>query len=38
MSIEDRPRFSWRAFMLDEGRYFKGTEQVKKLTGSDGHF
>ncbi|MCM4173352.1 glycoside hydrolase family 20 [Arenibacter sp. TNZ] len=31
MSIEDRPRFSWRAFMLDEGRYFKGTEQVKKL-------
>jgi len=31
ISIEDRPRFSWRAFMLDEGRYFKGTEQVKKL-------
>ena len=31
MEIEDRPRFAWRAFMLDEGRYFKGTEQVKKL-------
>ena len=31
ISIEDGPRFSWRAFMLDEGRYFKGTEQVKKL-------
>src|SRR5690606_20264418 len=25
------PRFGWRAFMLDEGRYFKGKEQVKKL-------
>ncbi|MCM4153469.1 glycoside hydrolase family 20 [Arenibacter sp. N53] len=31
ISIEDSPRFKWRAFMLDEGRYFKGTEQVKKL-------
>ncbi len=31
VSIEDQPRFSWRAFMLDEARYFKGEEQVKKL-------
>lgn len=31
IKIEDRPRFSWRAFMLDEGRYFKGMDQVKKL-------
>ena len=25
------PAFSWRAFMLDEGRYFKGKEVVKQL-------
>ncbi len=31
MEIVDRPRFGWRAFMLDEARYFKGKEQVKKL-------
>lgn len=31
IEIEDRPRFAWRAFMLDEGRYFKGTEQVKSF-------
>ncbi len=29
--IKDSPRFKWRAFMLDEGRYFKGMEQVKML-------
>lgn len=29
--IEDQPRFGWRAFMLDESRYFKGMDQVKKL-------
>ncbi len=29
--IEDKPRFSWRAFMLDEARHFKGMEVVKKL-------
>jgi hexosaminidase len=29
--IEDRPRFGWRAFMLDEGRYFKGKDTVKLL-------
>lgn len=26
--ISDYPTFSWRAFMLDEGRYFKGKEVV----------
>lgn len=31
LEITDRPRFSWRAFMLDESRYFKGEDQVKKL-------
>ena len=31
MKIEDVPRFSWRAFMLDEARYFKGMDQVKML-------
>lgn len=31
MTIRDRPRFSWRAFMLDESRYFKGSAEVKKL-------
>ncbi len=31
VTITDAPRFSWRAFMLDEGRYFKGTTQVKLL-------
>jgi len=29
--IKDKPRFSWRAFMLDEARYFKGMDQVKKI-------
>lgn len=29
--IKDVPRFSWRAFMLDEARYFKGMQQVKML-------
>ena len=31
LSIKDAPRFSWRAFMLDEARYFKGMQQVKML-------
>lgn len=31
VSIEDRPRFSWRSFMLDEARYFKGKNEVKKI-------
>ncbi len=29
--ISDFPAFSWRAFMLDEGRYFKGKQVVKQL-------
>ncbi len=31
VSIVDQPRFTWRAFMLDEGRHFKGEKEVKKL-------
>ena len=31
VTIKDAPRFSWRAFMLDEARYFKGMGQVKML-------
>lgn len=31
LKIEDKPSFKWRAFMLDEARYFKGMEQVKML-------
>ena len=29
--ITDYPAFSWRAFMLDEARHFKGTEVVKGM-------
>ena len=31
VTIMDKPRFVWRAFMLDEARHFKGKEVVKKL-------
>ena len=31
VTINDKPRFQWRAFMLDEGRYFKGEKIVKDL-------
>jgi hexosaminidase len=31
LEINDAPRFGWRAFMLDEGRYFKGEKVVKDL-------
>ena len=31
LTITDRPRFPWRAFMLDEARHFKGTKVVKDL-------
>lgn len=31
VSIEDRPAFGWRAFLLDEARYFKGKEVAKKM-------
>ena len=29
--ISDFPSFSWRSFMLDEGRHFKGKQVVKQL-------
>jgi hexosaminidase len=31
LKIIDKPRFPWRAFMLDESRHFKGKETVKNL-------
>ncbi|SUJ02513.1 Beta-hexosaminidase [Sphingobacterium spiritivorum] len=31
--ISDIPRFSWRSYMLDEGRTFKGKAVVKKTAG-----
>jgi hexosaminidase len=31
MLISDQPRFSWRGFMLDEGRHFHGKETVLNL-------
>ena len=30
-TVTDWPTFSWRAYMLDEGRYFKGKEVVKRI-------
>ena len=29
--VKDQPRFHWRAFMLDESRYFKGEKEVLRL-------
>ncbi|MGV8826852.1 MAG: beta-N-acetylhexosaminidase [Breznakibacter sp.] len=29
--VDDKPRFHWRAFMLDEARYFKGEKEVIQL-------
>ncbi len=31
IKITDEPRFSWRAFMLDEARHFQGMQTVKDL-------
>lgn len=31
VKIEDKPRFSWRAYMLDESRHFQGEEFVKMM-------
>lgn len=29
--IDDAPTFSWRAYMIDEGRYFKGEKEVYQI-------
>ncbi|TDE03747.1 beta-N-acetylhexosaminidase [Flavobacterium hiemivividum] len=31
VNIQDNPRFTWRAFMLDESRYFHGEAFVKQM-------
>lgn len=31
VNIQDNPRFKWRAFMLDESRYFHGEAFVKQM-------
>ncbi|MFD1163809.1 beta-N-acetylhexosaminidase [Hwangdonia seohaensis] len=31
VTINDNPRFKWRAYMLDESRYFHGEEFVKQM-------
>tara|TARA_R110001592_G_scaffold163037_3_gene396753 strand:- start:5507 stop:7186 length:1680 start_codon:yes stop_codon:yes gene_type:complete len=31
ITIKDNPRFKWRAFMLDESRYFHGEKFVKQM-------
>lgn len=31
ITIKDSPRFGWRAYMLDESRYFHGADFVKKI-------
>ena len=31
IEIRDKPRFQWRAFMLDESRHFMGTAVVKRM-------
>ncbi|WP_432221051.1 beta-N-acetylhexosaminidase [Flavobacterium sp. TMP13] len=31
IAIEDNPRFKWRAFMLDDARYFHGEAFVKQM-------
>lgn len=30
-TITDSPRFPWRSYMLDEGRFFQGEQQVKMI-------
>lgn len=31
LRIQDRPRFKWRAFLLDDARYFHGEKFVKQM-------
>ena len=35
--ITDKPQFQWRAYMLDEARYFQGKETVKSILNEMAH-
>ena len=37
LEIIDKPQFKWRAYMLDEGRYFQGKEVVKTILNEMAH-
>ena len=37
LQVKDGPRFPWRAFMLDEARYFKGKKHVMNLLDEMAH-
>ena len=37
LEIIDKPQFKWRAYMLDEGRYFQGKEVVKSILNEMAH-
>ena len=37
LEIIDKPQFKWRAYMLDEGRYFQGKEVVKHMLNEMAH-
>jgi hexosaminidase len=37
LEIEDRPRFPWRGYMLDEARHFQGIDTVKALLDEMAH-
>ena len=37
LEIIDKPQFKWRAYMLDEGRYFQGKEVVKYILNEMAH-
>lgn len=37
VTIDDKPAFAWRAYMLDESRYFHGMEAVKNILDEMAH-